>query len=167
VAAEWLRHGKPTTLGAASGAVAGLVAITPASGYVRPWAAMVIGTVAGVICYFAVSLKHRFSYDDSLDVVGVHFVGGIWGSLATGLFAQAAVNGVDGALFGNVAQLGKQAVAVGVTIAYSAIISVVLLKVIDLVLGLRVDPDDEETGLDLALHDEAGYNITIGGGVIG
>jgi Amt family ammonium transporter len=164
VLAEWIRGGKPTTLGAASGAVAGLVAITPCAGFVRPWPSLVIGGVAGVICYLGVSLKNKFLYDDSLDVVGVHLIGGLWGSLAVGLFAHIGVNGL---FYGNAAQLGKQAVAVGATLAWSGVITFVLLKALDATLGLRVTEDEEVTGLDLALHDESGYNLTPVGTMLG
>ena len=167
VLAEWVKNGKPTTLGAASGAVAGLVAITPCAGFVRPWAALLIGGVAGVICFLAVSLKFRFRYDDSLDVVAVHLVGGLWGSLAVGLFAWAGVNNVDGLFYGNPGQLGKQVVVVLATLAWSGIITFVLLRVIDAVIGLRVTPDDEATGLDLVLHEETGYNLTPVGTMLG
>ena len=164
---EWLRKGKPTTLGAASGAVGGLVAITPCAGFVRPWAALAIGLIAGVLCYFAVQFKQRFRYDDSLDVVGVHLIGGLWGSLAVGLFAQAEVNNVDGLFFGNAGQLGKQVVAVGATLAFSGIMTFIILKVVQLIVGIRVPEDDEVAGLDLALHDETGYNLAPAGTMLG
>ncbi|HUN59933.1 MAG TPA: ammonium transporter [Candidatus Binataceae bacterium] len=159
VAAEWLTASKPTTLGAASGAVAGLVAITPASGYVCPLSAIVIGGVAGVLCFYAVRLKLRLRFDDALDVVGVHAVGGIWGALATGLLASAAVNpsGANGLLLGNPRQLGLQAIAVVATIAFSFVGTAVLLKVTDALVGLRVDQEAEETGLDLSEHEERAY----------
>jgi ammonium transporter, Amt family len=161
VAAEWLTASKPTTLGAASGAVAGLVAITPASGYVGPLSAIVIGAVAGILCFYAVRLKLRLRFDDALDVVGVHAVGGIWGALATGLLASTAINpaGADGLFFGNSLQLGVQAIAVAATIAFSFIGSVVLLKVTDALVGLRVDQEAEETGLDLSEHEERAYAL--------
>jgi len=158
---EWLHRGKPTALGAASGAVAGLVAITPASGYVGPMAAIVIGLVVGVLCYSAIMLKGRFGYDDSLDVFGVHCVGGIWGSLATGIFASKAINsaGANGLLHGNPALLGKQVIAVVAVLAYSFTVTFVLLKVISLITPLRVTKSDEETGLDLSQHGEVGYDM--------
>ncbi len=161
LATEWLVRGKPTTLGAASGAVAGLVAVTPAAGFVGPMSALLIGLGAGVFCYLAVLAKVKLGYDDSLDVVGVHGVGGLWGALATGLFASKAVNdaGADGLFFGNPALLGIQAVAVLVTIVYSFVLSFVLLKVVDALLGLRVARDDEVAGLDLTEHQEAGYSL--------
>jgi len=158
---EWLVRGKPTTLGAASGAVAGLVAITPAAGFVGPMSGIIIGLLAGVICYLAVLAKPKIGYDDALDVVGVHMVGGIWGALATGLFASKAVNdaGADGLFFGNPAQFGIQAVAVLVTLVYSFVVSLILFKVLDAVMGLRVDTQEEIEGLDKVEHQEAGYSL--------
>jgi Amt family ammonium transporter len=158
---EWAFRGKPTTLGAASGAVAGLVAITPAAGFVGPMSAILIGIGAGSLCYLAVLLKVRLGYDDSLDVVGVHGVGGLWGALATGLFASAAVNpaGADGFFFGNPAQFGIQVVAVAATVTYSFVMSFILLKIIDATMGLRVAREDEVAGLDLTEHQEAGYSL--------
>ena len=159
VAAEWWIGGKPTVLGAASGAVAGLVAITPASGYVGPGAAIVIGAVAGALCYSAVRMKSRFGYDDALDVVGVHAVGGIWGALATGLFASVLVNaaGANGLFYGNPRQLFVQATAVVASMAFSFIGSMVLLKVTDALVGLRVMAESEQIGLDLSEHEEVAY----------
>jgi Amt family ammonium transporter len=161
VAAEWWKTGKPTVLGAASGAVAGLVAITPASGYVGPGAAIAIGGVAGVVCYTAVRMKSHFGYDDALDVVGVHGVGGIWGALATGIFATVAVNpgGANGLLYGNPRQLLVQAIAVGASISFAFVGSLILLKVTDAIVGLRVDADSESMGLDLSEHEENGYAL--------
>ncbi len=161
VTAEWMFQGKPTTLGAASGAVAGLVAVTPAAGFVSPVSAILIGLVAGVICYLAVLFKSRVGYDDALDVVAVHGVGGLWGALATGLFASLAWNpgGADGLFFGNPKLLGIQAYGAFATIAYSMIVTFVILKVIDVIVGLRVDTEAEVRGLDLAEHSEAGYTI--------
>lgn len=161
VIAERMRNGKATVLGAASGAVAGLVAITPASGYVGPMAAIVIGFAAGVVCYFAVSWKWRFGYDDALDVVGVHLVGGTLGALATGLFAQKIINaaGGNGALFGNPKLMVAQAVAVLGTMVYSFVMTLLILKAIDATIGLRASDEEEETGLDIALHGEAGYTF--------
>ncbi|MFY9588556.1 MAG: ammonium transporter [Actinomycetota bacterium] len=158
---EWIRNKAPTTIGAATGAVAGLVAITPASGYVEPWAALVIGFVAGVICYIAVSLKPKIGYDDSLDVVGVHMVGGIVGALLTGVFATLAINpaGADGLAYGNAAQLGKQAIAVGATLGYSFVVTLIICWVTDKLVGLRVSEDEELQGLDLSQHSEAGYTF--------
>ena len=159
MAIEWRVGGRPTLLGAASGAVAGLVAITPASGYVGPMAAIVIGGVAGLLCFGAVRMKQHFHYDDALDVVGVHAVGGIWGALATGLFASVLVNsaGADGLFSGNPSLLMIQAIAVLATIAFSFIGSTVLLRITDAMVGIRVDEEDEEVGLDLSQHEESGY----------
>ena len=159
VIVEWWHRKKPTVLGAASGAVAGLVGITPAAGFVTPMAAIIIGLVAGALCYFAVTMKPKLGYDDSLDVVGVHCVGGTWGAIATGIFATVAVNsaGADGLLYGNPRLLGIQAVAILATMAYSFTVSFVLLKVLDKVMGLRVEKDDELRGLDITEHGEAGY----------
>ena len=156
---ERMRHGKATTVGAATGAVAGLVAITPASGYVRPWSAMIIGFAAGMVCYFAVSLKHRFNYDDSLDVVGVHYVGGLVGALLTGVFATKSAISPTGGLWytGEFDQLLKQIVASGLTTVWGFVLTFVILKVIDVVIGVRVTEEDEESGLDVALHGEAAY----------
>jgi Amt family ammonium transporter len=161
VGTEWLVRGKPTTLGAASGAVAGLVAVTPAAGYVGPLSAIIIGLVAGVVCYLAVLLKVKLGYDDSLDVVGVHCVGGVVGALLTGLFATKLVNaaGGDGLFFGNPGQLGVQALAVAVTLVYSFVVSFILLKILDATMGLRVSMEDELAGLDLSEHQEAGYSL--------
>jgi Amt family ammonium transporter len=159
--AEWMMSGKPTVLGAASGAVAGLVAITPASGFVAPIPAIIIGVAAGAICFSAVRMKPRFGYDDALDVVGVHAVGGIFGALATGIFASVVVNpaGANGLLYGNPRQLLIQAIGVIATIAFSFIGSSILLKVTDAVVGIRVDEDDEQLGLDLSQHNESAYAV--------
>lgn len=161
VAVEWIHRGKPTTLGAVSGCVAGLATITPASGFVGPMPALLIGLLAGGICYGGVLLKWRFGYDDSLDVVGVHGVGGILGTLATGIFASTAINaaGANGLLFGNPAQLGIQAFAALTTLAYSFAVSYGLLRLVDATVGLRVDQEEEDIGLDLAQHGETGYAI--------
>ena len=158
---EWIHRGKPTVLGAASGCVAGLVAITPASGFVQPMAALVIGLLAGAVCYGAVMMKGRLGYDDSLDVVGVHCVGGTLGALATGLFATTAVNaaGANGLFFGNPRLLAIQALAVVVSLVYSFGVSFLLLKVLDKTMGLRIEKEDEVMGLDLSMHGEAGYNL--------
>ncbi len=157
--AEWLTHGKPSALGIASGVVAGLVAITPAAGTVGPMGALVIGLAAGVVCFFcATSLKRKLGYDDSLDAFGVHGIGGIVGALLTGVFAAPALGG-----FGeveNVAlQLWIQFKGVLFTVVYTAIVTFVILKVIDVVMGLRVSEEDETVGLDLSLHNERGYNL--------
>jgi Amt family ammonium transporter len=160
VFAEWILRGKPTVLGAASGCIAGLGTITPASGFVQPVAAVAIGLLAGVACYGAVMLKGRLGYDDSLDVVGVHCVGGTLGTLATGLFATKAVNaaGADGLLYGNPGQLAVQALAACVILVYSFSVSYLLFKLLDRVMGLRVADEHEFLGLDLSQHGEAGYN---------
>ncbi|MBM2828116.1 MAG: ammonium transporter, partial [Actinobacteria bacterium] len=160
VFAEWIHRGKPTVLGAASGCIAGLGTITPASGFVQPVAAVVIGAAAGVLCYGAVMMKGRLGYDDSLDVVGVHCVGGTLGTLATGLFATTAVNaaGANGLFYGNPKQLAIQALGAGVILVYSFLVSYLLLKVLDRAMGLRVTDENEVMGLDLSQHGEAGYN---------
>lgn len=167
LAAEWIRNKVPTTVGAATGAVAGLVAITPAAGFVEIWAAVVIGLVAGVVCYAVVALKPKLRYDDSLDVVGVHMIGGIVGALLTGVFATTVINaaGADGLAYGNAAQLGKQAVAVGVTLVYSFLATLIILKVTDVIFGIRVSEDQELTGLDLTQHSETAYTTGEGGHV--
>jgi Amt family ammonium transporter len=159
--AEWAQRGNPTALGAASGAVAGLVAITPASGFVGPVSAILIGLSAGILCYLAINLKTRLGYDDSLDVVGVHGVGGTWGALATGLFASKAVNaaGNDGLFFGNPSLIGVQALSVGAAWVYSFIVTLAILKVLDWTMGLRVSEEHEVNGLDLSQHGETGYNF--------
>jgi Amt family ammonium transporter len=161
VATEWIVRGKPTTLGAASGAVAGLVAITPAAGFVGPMSAILIGIGAGVICYLAVLAKPRLGYDDSLDVVGVHCVGGVWGALATGLFASKLVNsaGADGLFYGNPGQFLIQVIAVVVTMVFSFVVSYILFKILDATMGLRVTPEDEVAGLDITEHQETGYSL--------
>jgi len=153
--AEWISRGKPSVLGIVSGAVAGLVAITPASGYVDPFAALIIGLVAGLVCYWgAVVLKPKLGYDDSLDVFGVHGLGGIAGALLTGVFAVEAIGGTPGLLEGNAGQVLIQLEGIGATIVYCAIVTFVLLKIIDAVMGLRVDEEEEVTGLDYSLHGE-------------
>jgi Amt family ammonium transporter len=156
---EWSSRGKPTVLGAASGAVAGLVAITPAAGFVTPMAAILIGAFAGFFCYTACNLKTKLGYDDSLDVVGVHGVGGTWGALATGLFATKLVNeaGSDGLFYGNPRQLWIQITAVVVTWVLGLVMTTVILKVLDAVMGLRVSEEDELAGLDLSQHSETAY----------
>jgi len=161
---EWMTRGKPTVLGAASGAVAGLVAITPASGFVGPMSALIIGAIAGAVCYSACNLKSKLGYDDSLDVVGVHGVGGTWGALATGLFASKAINeaGADGLFFGNAGQLRTQLIAVLATYALAVVLTWVILKVVDATVGLRVADEDEVAGLDLSQHSETAY--VFGGG---
>ncbi len=158
---EWWQRKKPTALGVASGLVAGLVGITPAAGFVAPWAAALIGLAAGMACYAAVVLKERFRYDDSLDAFGVHGAGGTLGAILTGVFATKALNdaGRDGLLAGNPSQLGVQALGVGVVAAYAALVTFVLLKLIDKVMGLRVPVEDEREGLDSTEHGETGYAL--------
>ena len=157
---EWLYRGKPTVLGAASGAVAGLVAITPASGFVGPLSSIVVGAGAGFFCYGAVLVKSRFGYDDSLDAFGVHGIGGTWGALATGLFASKAINsaGADGFFFGNPGQLWIQFVAVLAAWVLAFVGTFIILKVIDWTMGLRVTDEDEQLGLDLSQHEERAYS---------
>jgi len=157
---EWIYRGKPSALGAASGAVAGLVAITPASGFVGPISSIWIGIGAGVLCYTAVMLKPLFGYDDALDAVGVHGVGGTWGALATGLFASKAVNsaGADGLFFGNPAQLGIQAMAVLITYVFVFVGTLIILAIVAGITGLRVNEEEERLGLDLSQHDEKAYS---------
>jgi ammonium transporter, Amt family len=160
---EWLKDGHPTTLGACSGAVAGLVAITPCAGFVGGLSPLYIGLGVGVVCYFAISMKYRFGYDDSLDVVGVHLVGGLFGTLALGLFADASINGLvtNEGLFlgGGVDLLIDQAIAAAATIGFAFVATMIIGKVIDMTIGLRVSEADELTGLDLSQHAEAGYNL--------
>jgi len=159
---SWLRHGRPSVLGAAAGAVAGLVAITPASGFVDASAAIVIGFGAGVVCFFAVELlKHKTQVDDALDVFAVHGVGGIWGALATGLFATTAVNanGANGLVHGHPTQLLIQLTAVLAVMAFSAAATWLILKAIDLTIGLRVPEQEEVLGLDTTQHGELAYQL--------
>ena len=159
VFAEWIVKGKPSVLGAVSGAVAGLVAITPASGFVLPGPALGIGVIAGIVCFWsATSLKHVLGYDDSLDAFGVHGVGGIVGALLTGVFAygplSATADHADGVYIGGIELLKVQAIAVGAVVVYTAVVSLILLFIIQAVIGLRVNADEEEEGLDVALHGE-------------
>lgn len=159
---EWIKNGKPTVLGAASGAVAGLVAITPAAGFVSVIPAIFIGLLVSLFCFIFVSrVKTKFAYDDSLDAFGVHCVGGVWGALATGLFASKAVNpaGADGLFFGNPQQFLVQIAAVAVTLVYSFAVSMVIYKVVDFVMGVRVGEKEEAMGLDLTQHHERAYTI--------
>ncbi len=156
---EWSSRGKPSVLGIATGAVAGLVAITPASGFVGPVGALAIGLASGVFCYWgANSLKHRFGYDDSLDVFGVHGVGGIVGAILTGVFASSTLGGsVDGLNIGN--QLWLQAVGVVVTLVYSGVLTFILVKLVDSLIGIRVTAEEEQIGLDISQHNEVGFNL--------
>lgn len=160
---EWVRNGKPTLFGTVSGAVAGLVAITPAAGFVSVIPAVIIGMVVSIVCFTAVAvLKPRFGYDDALDAFGVHCVGGIWGALATGIFASKAVNpaGADG-LFsgGGMKLLGAQFIAVGATLVYSIVVTVIIYKIVDSIIGMRVEEEDELIGLDLTQHHERAYTV--------
>ena len=159
--AEWKTHGKPSALGLVSGAVAGLVAITPASGYVGPMGALAIGFASGLGCYLAVvKVKRVFGYDDSLDAFGVHGIGGIIGAVLTGVFVDSGLGGVglaDGVSMAS--QVGKQLIGIVATIVYCGVVSFIILKVLDKVIGLRVSEQDEQEGLDLVLHDEQGYNL--------
>ncbi len=162
VSVAWFRTGKPSVLGTAVGAVAGLVAITPAAGYVNPMSSIMIGLVAGIICFFAAELiRAGGQVDDALDVFAVHGVGGIWGALATGIFADASLNGIgaNGLLYGNPEQVIKQAVAIGAVILYVSVMSFVLLKLVDALFGLRASEDAEVAGLDLSLHGETAYQM--------
>jgi Amt family ammonium transporter len=159
---EWIRVGKPTMFGVASGAVAGLVAITPAAGFVGVVPAIIIGLMVSVFCYLAAAIiKPKMGYDDALDAFGVHCVGGIWGALATGLFASRAVNaaGADGLLFGGSGLFMKQLIAVGATLAYAVIVTFILYKIVDAMLGIRIEEGDEEIGLDLSQHHERAYTM--------
>lgn len=159
---EWIVHGKPSVLGIITGAVGGLVAITPASGSVGPMGAIAIGAAAGLLCYWgATGLKHMLGYDDSLDVFGVHGVGGIVGALLTGVFSAVALGG-SGLGEGNDsigAQFIAQSIGVVATLVYTAVLTLIILKVVDVIIGLRVDEADETEGLDVALHDERGYTL--------
>ena len=159
---EWMHRGKPTTLGAASGAVAGLVAITPASGFVGPVSALIIGGMAGMICYGGILLKSKLGYDDSLDVVGIHGLGGTWGALATGLFASTLINpdGANGLLYGNPDQLLTQFITVVATAGFAFVMTSFILKVIDKIIGLRVTDKEEEGGIDTHQHNERGYSFS-------
>ena len=170
---EWLRDGKPTMVGASSGAVAGLVAITPACGFIAPWASVLLGLVAGAVCALAVGLKYKLGYDDSLDVVGVHFVGGWIGSLWIGLFASIAtnpalesVNGATDGLFngGGLVQLGRQALGSGMVTLYSFGVAFGLGWLINKTMGFRVSREAEADGIDLTEHAEAGYDLSPAGG---
>ncbi|MDQ3107367.1 MAG: ammonium transporter [Actinomycetota bacterium] len=158
---EKIKGGHATTLGAASGAVAGLVAITPCAGFVGGVSPLIIGFAAGVVCFLAIQLKFKLGYDDSLDVIAVHLVGGILGSILLGVFADTKVNslGFDGLLFGGSELIVNQLIAVGATIAFSGIVSLILAKGIDATMGLRITPDQEDEGMDQSLHAEAAYSL--------
>ena len=168
--AEWIKHGKPSVLGGISGAVAGLVAITPGSGFVAPMPALLIGFIAGLVCYFMVAIvKAKVGYDDSLDAFGVHGVGGTLGAILTGVFATNTVNNALkdaagnpaklGLIDGNGAQLVNQIVGSAIAIALGAIMTFIILKVVDLLIGVRADAREELAGLDLSMHGEEGYNL--------
>jgi Amt family ammonium transporter len=166
--ASWKFGGKPSVVGAAAGAVAGLVAITPASGFVEPMAALAIGFGAGTLCYIAVRLRAKLGFDDSLDVVGVHGVGGMWGAVATGIFAAASVSGLsyaDGLIYGEWHRLTDALVGIVAIGGYSFVVTFIILKVLDLTMGIRVSEDDEEIGLDVTQHGERAYTADEGGGV--
>jgi Amt family ammonium transporter len=161
VTVAWAHKGHPSVLGAAAGAVAGLVGITPAAGFVTPSSAILIGLGAGVICYFAIQLRERLRVDDALDVWAVHGVGGMWGALATGLFATTSVNaaGKDGLLYGNPSLFVSQLIAVVVAVVFSGVATFIILKIVDAVIGLRVPEQEEVLGLDLSQHGEPAYQL--------
>jgi len=155
-----IKIGKPTVLGAITGAVAGLVAITPAAGFVNLLGSLIIGICASLISYYAVYyIKDKFGYDDALDVFGVHGLSGVWGLIATGLFAAPSINGVAGLFYGNPNQLIVQLIAVVATMIYTFAVSFIIAKALDMTIGLRVKDSEEITGLDSALHEESGYRI--------
>jgi len=158
---EWLHRGKPTMFGAATGSIAGLATITPASGFVGPMAALAVGAAAGVLCYLSLNLKPKLKFDDSLDAFGVHGVGGILGTIGAGLFAQKAINaaGADGLFFGNPRQLLVQLMSIATVAVFSFVVSLVLLKIIDWTIGLKVTDEEELMGLDLSQHEETGYQL--------
>jgi len=159
---DWIWNKKPTMLGTATGVVAGLVAITPAAGFVNALSAIIIGSFVSIFSYIAVAvIKPRFGYDDALDVFGVHGIGGIWGALATGLFASKAINpsGADGLFYGNPKQVLIQLLAVGVTLIYGFVVSIIIYKVVDMVTNVRVREHEEIMGLDLTQHHENAYTI--------
>ena len=164
VGVEWIRHGKPTIIGAVSGCVAGLVAITPAAGYVSVLPSVAIGLIGGVVCYFAVAVvKAKFGYDDSLDAFGVHGIGGMWGAIATGLWATTAVNpdGANGLFYGGTDLLIAQIISIGVAVIFAVVGSTVLYKVVEKVVALRADEAEEINGLDLVEHGERGYDTGV------
>jgi len=166
---SWWVSGKPSVVGAAAGAVAGLVAITPASGYVQPMESIAIGFGAGALCYFAVRLRARIGMDDSLDVIGVHGVGGVWGALSTGVFAAAAVSGLpyaDGLIHGHAQQMWDQSIGIVAVVGYSFIVTFVILKVLDFVWGIRVSEEEEDLGLDVTQHGERAYTPEEGGATL-
>jgi Amt family ammonium transporter len=158
---EWVHRGKPTMFGAATGSIAGLATITPASGFVSPMSSLIIGLAAGAVCYIALNMKSRIGYDDSLDAFGVHGIGGVLGTFATGLFAQSLINpaGSNGLLYGGQQMFTSQVIAILATAAYSFLATVIILKIIDKVVGLRVDEEAEVNGLDISQHGESGYRF--------
>jgi Amt family ammonium transporter len=167
---SWVINGKPSVVGAAAGCVAGLVAITPAAGFVQPMESIAIGAIAGLVCFLFVQWRSRSQLDDSLDVVGVHGIGGLWGALSVGIFAVAgtATGGVDGLLAGGgLDQLGRQAIGVAVVAPYSFIVTFIILKALDLTVGIRLDEEEEEAGMDVAEHGERGYVFGGSGPVLG
>ncbi len=166
MALSWYSSGKPSVVGAAAGAIAGLAAITPAAGFVDAMPALAIGVGAAVVCYGAVQLRIRLRLDDSLDVLGVHGVGGAWGTLALGIFAVTTVGGAQGLLDGSAVQLGRQAVGIAATFGYSLVMTFAILKVLDVTLGLRVSQEEEILGLDVAQHGELAYAFGIGAGAV-
>lgn len=155
----WIREKKPTMIGALTGSIAGLATITPAAGYVLPWAAAIIGFLSGIVCYSAVLIKEKFEWDDALDVWGVHGVGGILGSILVGVFASKSVNGISGLIEGNVRQLVVQIVGVAITAIYAYLITYLILKILNSFEPVRVSPEVEEKGLDESLHGEDVYDI--------
>jgi Amt family ammonium transporter len=160
MAVEWSHRGKPTVLGVASGAVAGMASVTAGAGFIGPVSAVLLGATAGVLAYLAIVWKGKFGYDDTLDVVGLHGVGGFVGMLGVGLLASTAVNpaGPNGLLFGNPGQLGTQMVAAGVAVVFAFVGTYIILKVLDGMITLRVSPEEESTGLDLSQHNERAYS---------
>ncbi len=159
VAVEWIKQGKPTTLGAVSGALAGLVAITPAAGFVDFTASIIMGLIGGVVCYYGMFLKHKFRFDDALDVVGIHGIGGTWGAVATGIFAHESINGINGLLYGDVNQFIIQVVSVVATWGFVYIASRIIIAIVVGVVGLRVEEKSEIVGLDVSEHNEKAYQI--------
>ncbi len=160
LAIDWARTGKASMVGCLTGVLAGLVAVTPCAGFVPTWAACLIALIAGAVCYYAVQLRSARKWDDSLDVWGVHGVGGLLGTLLVGVFAFASVDGVDGLLAGNARQLGLQLAGVAIALTYAFVVALIIYKVVDLVSGMNVSPEVESSGLDEALHGEAAYDLT-------
>lgn len=160
IVCEWITHKKPTVLGGITGAICGLVAITPACGFVTPISALIIGLIGGIVCFFGISiLKEKLGYDDALDAFGCHGIGGTWGGIATGLFATVKVNeaGSDGLFYGNSALLGKQLIAIGATYLFAGIMTYLIIRLISLFIKVRVKDTEEDTGLDISLHGEEAY----------